>query len=82
MKKVFKTIGKFFKAIGRFFKKLFVGIIRFFVLVYRQMKKMRWADKKTIIESTTIVVTFIIFMGAYFMLDDFIIVQLLRVIGY
>lgn len=82
MKKIFKFIGKGFKAIGLFFKKLFVGIVKYIVNVFRQMKKMRWPSKKTILETTTIVLVFVFLLSVYFIIDDFIIIQLLKLIKY
>ncbi len=85
-KKFFKAIGKFFKivavAIYKFLVKFFVSIFRFIVLTFRQVKKVRWPDKKTMVESTIVVVAFVVFLGLYFMFDDFIILNLLKLIKY
>lgn len=73
---------KVFKAIFNFFKRMMIAIVRYFVLVFKQIKKMRWPDKKTMIEATSVVLVFVVFMGIYFMIDDFIIVNLLKLIKY
>ena len=73
---------KVFKAIGRFFKKIGYTIAKFFVLTYREMKKVRWPNKKTMKEASCIVLAFVCLFGLYIVLDDFIIAQLLKLIKY
>ena len=72
----------FFKSIGRFFKKIGFSIAKFFVLTVREMKKVRWPNKETMIEASKIVLSFILLFGLYIVLDDFIIAQLLKWIKY
>lgn len=73
---------KFFCSIGRFFKKIGFSIAKFFVLTYREMKKVRWPNKKTMKEASCIVLAFVCLFGLYIVLDDFIIAQLLKLIKY
>ena len=73
---------KIFKAIGNFFKNLFFSIAKFFVLTVREMKKVRWPNKQTMKDASKIVFGFIILFGLYIVLDDYIIVQLLKLINY
>ena len=40
------------------------------------------ARQKTMVESTIVVVAFVVFLGLYFMFDDFIILNLLKLIKY
>ena len=73
---------KFFGAIGRFFKKIGFSIVKFFVLTFREMKKVRWPSKQTMKDSSKVVLAFIILFGLYIVLDDYIIAQLLKLIKY
>lgn len=73
---------KVFKAIGRFFKKIGYTIAKFFVLTYREMKKVRWPNKEKMKKESQIVLAFIFLFGLYILLDDFIISQLLKWIKY
>ncbi len=73
---------KFFRAIGRFFKKIGYAIASFFVLTFREMKKVRWPDKKLMIDASKIVLAFIFLFGLYIVFDDFIIAKLLQWINY
>lgn len=73
---------KFFVSIGRFFKKICYSIVKFFVLTVREMKKVRWPDKKKMKEASAIVLSFILLFGLYIVLDDFIIAKLLTWIKY
>jgi preprotein translocase SecE subunit len=73
---------KFFVSIGKFFKKLGYSICKFFVLTYREMKKVRWPDKSKMKEASAIVLSFVLLFGLYIILDDFIIAQLLKLIKY
>ena len=73
---------KFFKAVGRFFKKTGYSIAKFFVLTVREMKKVRWPNKKQMKEASAIVLSFILLFGLYIVLYDFIIAQLLKLIKY
>lgn len=73
---------KFFGAIGRFFKKLGYSVAKFFVLTFREMQKVRWPNKKTMIEASCIVLSFVFLFGLYIVLDDYIIAQLLKLIKY
>ena len=75
-------MSKFFKAIGRFFKKLGFSIAKFFVLTFREMKKVRWPNKEKMKEASQIVLAFVLLFGVYIILDDFIIAQLLKWIKY
>lgn len=75
MKKVFKAIINFFKKIG-------YSIAAFFVLTIRQLKKVRWANKATMKETSKIVFAFIILFGLYIVLDDFIIAKFLKMFNY
>ncbi len=82
MKKILNAIKKFFSFIFRMIKGFFVGIVRFIVLVFRQMKKMRWPSKKLISSSTVVVLTFMVFMAVVLTVGDFVIINLLRLINY
>lgn len=73
---------KFFCAVGGFFKKMGYSIAKFFVLTYREMKKVRWPNKKAMKEASCIVLVFVCLFGLYIVLDDFIIAQLLKLIKY
>ena len=73
---------KFFCAIGRFFRRLGYSIAKFFVLTFREMQKVRWPNKKTMMEASCIVLSFILLFGLYIVLDDYIIAQLLKLIKY
>ena len=73
---------KFFKSIGRFFKKISFSIVKFFVLTVREMKKVRWPNKQSMKEASAIVLSFVLLFGAYIVLYDFIIAQLLKLIKY
>ena len=73
---------RFFGAILRFFKKLGFSIAKFFVLTYREMKKVRWPNKQVMKEASSIVLSFILLFGLYIVLDDYIIAQLLKLIKY
>ena len=75
-------MAKFFRAIGRFFKNLGNSIVKFFVLTYREMKRVRWPGKEKMKEASQIVLTFVFLFGLYIILDDFLIAQLLRLINY
>ncbi len=82
MKKILNAIKKIFSFIFRMIKGFFVGIVRFIVLVFRQMKKMRWPSKKLITSSTVVVLTFMVFMAVVLTVGDFVIINLLRLINY
>jgi preprotein translocase SecE subunit len=73
---------KVFKAIGHFFKKLGYSVVKFFVLTAREMKKVRWPNKKEMKEASQIVLSVLFLFGLYIVLDDFIIAQLLKWIKY
>ena len=73
---------KVFRAIGRFFKKLGYSLVKFFVLTVREMKKVRWPNKKEMKEASQIVLSVLFLFGLYIVLDDFIIAQLLKWIKY
>ena len=73
---------KFFGAIGNFFKKLGFSIAKFFVLTVRELKKVRWPNKKSMKEASAIVLSCILLFGLYIILDDFIIAKLLTLINY
>ena len=73
---------KVFKAIGRFFKKLGFSVVKFFVLTFREMKKVRWPNKQAMKEASQIVLSFILLFGLYIVLDDFLIAQILKWIKY
>ena len=73
---------KFFGAIGRFFKKLGFSVAKFFVLTFVEMKKVRWPNKKAMIEASCIVLSFVFLFGLYIILDDYIIAQLLSWMKY
>lgn len=73
---------KFFGAVGRFFKKLGYSVVKFFVLTFREMKKVRWPNKQLMKETSYIVLGFIFLFGLYIILDDFVIAQLLKLINY
>lgn len=75
MKKFFKAIGKFFKAIG-------FGFAKFFVLIARELKKVRWPNKKVMKEACGIVLSFVLLFGLYILLDDYIVAKLLKLINY
>ena len=73
---------KFFGAIGHFFKKLGFSVAKFFVLTFVEMKKVRWPNKKAMIEASCIVLSFVFLFGLYIILDDYIIAQLLSWMKY
>ena len=73
---------KVFCAIGRFFKKIGLSIACFFVLTYRELKKVRWPNKEAMKEASKIVLGIVFLCGLYIVLDDFIIAQLLKWIKY
>ena len=73
---------KFFGAIGRFFKKLGFSVAKFFVLTFVEMKKVRWPNKKAMIEASCIVLSFVFLFGLYIILDDYIIARLLSWMKY
>ena len=73
---------KVLAAIGRFFKKIGYSLAKFFVLTFREMKRVRWPNKAKMKESSYIVLSFIFLFGLYIVLDDFIIAQLLKWIKY
>ena len=73
---------KFFGALGRFFKKLGFSVAKFFVLTFVEMKKVRWPNKKAMIEASCIVLSFVFLFGLYIILDDYIIAQLLSWMKY
>ena len=73
---------KFLKAIVLFFKKIGYSVAKFFVMTFREMKKVRWPNKKVMKEASAIVLTFVLLFGLYIVLDDYIIAQLLKWINY
>lgn len=73
---------KFFGAIGNFFKKIGFAIAKFFVLTVRELKKVRWPNKKVMKEASAIVLSCVLLFGLYIVLDDFIIAKLLKLIKY
>ena len=73
---------KFFGAIGNFFKKICFAIAKFFVLTVRELKKVRWPNKKVMKEASAVVLSCVWLFGLYIVLDDFIIAQLLKLIKY
>lgn len=73
---------KFFGKVGNFFKRLGFVVARFFVGTVRQLKKVRWPNKKVMKEAAAIVLSFILLFGLYIVLDDYIIAQLLKWINY
>ena len=73
---------KVLNAIGRFFKRLGYSIAKFLVWTVREMKKVRWPDRKKMKEASAIVLSFILLFGLYIVLDDYIIAQLLKWIKY
>ena len=70
----------FWSKVKKFFKRVWFKISGFFVKTIHEMKRMRWANKKTIISATGIVLSFIFLFGAYIIFDDFIIAQIFRLI--
>lgn len=73
---------KFFKSVGRFFKKAGYNFVRFFVLTFREMKKLRWPNRQTMKQASAVVLTFVLLFGLYIVLDDYIIAKLLTLINY
>ena len=72
----------FFRAVGRFFKNIGFGIAKFFVLTARELKKVRWPNKKVMKEATAVVLSVVLLFGLYILLDDYIVAQLLKLINY
>ena len=72
----------FFRAVGRFFKNIGFGIAKCFVLTARELKKVRWPNKKVMKEATAIVLSVVLLFGLYILLDDYIVAQLLKLINY
>ena len=70
---VWQSIKKFFVKIGKWI----AGVS---VRTYQDLSRMRWANKKTIISTTGIVVSFMFLFGVYVLIDDFIIAQIFRII--
>ena len=68
-------MGKFFKTIGH-------SIAKFFVLTIKDMKRVRWPNKQTMKEASSIVLAFVLLFGLYIVLDDYIIAQILKLIKY
>ena len=72
-KSVWDSIKNFFVKVGRWC----AGVS---VRVYQDLARMRWANKKTIIATTGIVLSFMLIFGLYIIIDDFLIAQIFRVI--
>ena len=70
------------KKVGDVFKKIWFKICGFFVKTYHEMRRMRWPNKKTMVSDTYIVLSFIFVLGAYIILDDFLIAQIFKMINY
>ena len=49
--------------------------------IFGEIKKIRWPKRKEVVNDTFIAVVFIAIFAAYFILDDFIISFVLRLIG-
>ena len=70
----------FWSKLAKFFKKLWFKIVGFFVRTYQEMRRMRWPSKKTLVNATCIVLSFVFLFGVYIIFDDFIIAQIFRLI--
>ena len=84
--RIFKAIGRYIwlaiKAIGHFVKKTCFSLVKFFVLTVREMKKVRWPNKEKMKEASQRVLTFLFLFGLYIVFDNYIIGELLLLIGY
>ena len=63
-------------------KKFFVGIFSFFRDSFRELKKVRWPDRKELISYSKVVIFTVVFVTIFFVLVDFIISGLLNLIGF
>ena len=75
-----KKKGTFWSSLKKFFVKLGRIIAGFFVRTYQDLARVRWANKKTIIITTLIVLSFVFMFGLFIVFDDFIIAQIFKVI--
>jgi preprotein translocase SecE subunit len=94
-KKFFSSVGKFFCVIGHWIAKtsiiVYTSVKKFLVKMWRKfcgvvtrtyqdLSRVRWSDRKTVIATTGVVLSFVILFGVYVLIDDFIIAQIFSVI--
>ena len=72
---------KVFKAIGRFFKKLGYSIAKFFVLTVREMKKVRWLEKKDLAKYSVATIFFILIFMAFFTASDTVLYKIVEMVS-
>ena len=70
----------FWGKVGKFFKRLGFKIVKFFVNVFQEMRRVRWPGKKVLVSSTCIVLSVVFLFGIYVIFDDFIIAQVFKLI--
>lgn len=75
-----KEKKSFWNSVGSFFKKMANKICAFFVLTYHELRRMRWPSKKVLVRSSYIVLSFIFVLGAFIILDDFIIAEMINLV--
>lgn len=62
--------------------KLFRNLKRYFIGVFREIKRIRWPKGKTLIKATATVVIFAVFFGICLFSFDYIVIKLLQAIGF
>lgn len=61
---------------------IFKSIKNFFKGVYKEMKRVRWPKGEVLVKTVATVIVFAIFFGAYLVLTDYTVLQLLQAIGF
>ena len=63
----------FFKWLGKGCKLSFLAIVNFLKGVVREIKRIRWPNKKDMITYSVATISFIVFFGLFYSLTDLII---------
>ena len=56
-------------------------LVRFFISVKGELKKVRWPKKKEMVTYSTATLTFILIFAAFFSLTDFVLANLKLLVG-
>lgn len=69
------AIGNKFKSIGRKLRRYAIG-------VFREIKRIRWPKGKDLVKATVTVAIFAIFFGICLFSFDYIVIKMLKAIGF